>query len=227
MAAPAHDAAPTSSDQQELDAKASRLVKAAQRASEVAKRAYGVGIESTQVRMRQVSDVVLENAQRAKGSSREFLAKVHVKAGDYAGKAQERAGYYAGKAQERAGHYAGKAQERAIVYKENVSRAMQQSRDGEGEKLGFPLSIMVWCSTLCGGSKKKSDAAPEPAPAPAPASREMEVPENKEEPEGGEQFSPEFLASTADEYAAALEEAADKLEEAVADKEKRDALDNA
>ncbi|KAI5074105.1 hypothetical protein GOP47_0010066 [Adiantum capillus-veneris] len=221
MAAPAPDhAPPTSSDQQELDAKASRLVNAAQRASEVAKRAYAAGIETTQVRMRQVSDVVLENAQRAKGSSKDFLSKVYVKGGDYAGKAQERAGYYAGKAQERAGHYTGKAQERALVYKDNVSRAIQQSRDGEGEKLGFPLSIMVWCSTLCGGSKKKMDDSAAP--------REMEAAETEssmtDQTEEGEQFSSEFLASTADEYAAALEEAAKKLEEAVADKEKSDAV---
>ncbi|MCO5608255.1 hypothetical protein L7F22_062461 [Adiantum nelumboides] len=223
MAAPATDAsAPTSSsDQQELDAKASRLVNAAQRASEVAKRAYAVGIETTQVRVRQVSDVVLENAQRAKGSSKDFLSKVYIKAGDYAGKAQVKAGHYAGRAQERAGHYAGKAQERAFAYKDNVSRAVQQNRDGEGEKLGFPLSIMVWCSTLCGGSKKKVDDGSAP--------REMqEEPESKEEhQEEGQQYSSEFLANTADEYASALEEAANKLEQAMADKEKSDAVTTA
>lgn len=80
----------------------------------------------------------------------------------------------------------------------------------QGEKLGFPLSIMVWCSTLCGGSKKKrGDASME---------REM-VPDHEE----GEEYSSEFLASTADEYAAALDEASNKLEEAVAEKEKRNA----
>ncbi|KAH7299270.1 hypothetical protein KP509_24G003100 [Ceratopteris richardii] len=173
----------------QLDAKASRLLKAAQRASETAKRAYAVGIETTQVRARQVSDVVLENANRATDSSKAFLSKVASKAG----------------------HYAGKAQTKASKYKANVSRAIQLPKDQEGEHVGFPLSIFLWCSTMCGRSK------PQPKPLPH-QDRELQ-PEESE----GEEFSVEFLAITADEYASALEDDAAKLEEEIAAKEKKNA----
>lgn len=188
MASSSDDQVPVS-DQPELDAKASRLLKSAQRASEAAKRAYAVGIETTHARVKQVSGVVLENAQRATDSSKLFLSKVAVKAQ----------------------HYADKAHKQASTYKGNVSRAIQiQPRDGsEGEALGFPLSIMVWCSTLCG--RKRANGV---------SDREMA-------PETEEEFSSDFLASTADEYAADLDEAADKLEQAVADKEKISAVDSA
>lgn len=196
MACSSDDQAPAS-DQPELDAKASRLLKSAQRASEAAKRAYAIGVESTQTRVKQVSEVVLQNAHRAADSSKVFLSKVASKAG----------------------HYVDKAQQKASTYKGNVSRAIQiQPGDGEGESLGFPLWIMVWCSTLCGRKRASGVSDREMAPASEEEGFSSEL---------QEEFSSEFLASTADEYAAALDEAADKFEEAVADMEKKNAADNA
>lgn len=64
---------------------------------------------------------------------------------------------------------------------------------------------MVWCSTLCGRSKKESKE-----------SHEREI-----APEIEEEFSTEFLASAADEYAATLDEEAAKLEQAIATEEKK------
>ncbi|KAI5072300.1 hypothetical protein GOP47_0012406 [Adiantum capillus-veneris] len=171
----------------QLDAKASRLVKAAQRASDAAKRAYTAGIETTQARAKQVGDVVLENANRATDSSKAFLSKVASKAG----------------------HYTDKAHNKASTYKGNVSRAIQLPKDKEGEPLRFPFSVLVWCSTICGRSKEETKDSHQ--------DRELEPETDCKE------FSNEFLASTADEYATALEEEATKLEEAIAIKEKKNA----
>lgn len=112
---------------------------------DTAKRAYASGLEGAQVRLKQAGGVVREGAQKASETSKDVYTKV-------AGRVDE---------------YTGKVHKKAVDYHGNISRALAAPRSGEdseGEPVRFPLSILTWCSSLCGSKKSRArEMAPEPA----------------------------------------------------------------